>query len=191
MLCMVLLFDHPRSGVVYNFGRVSTHKLVYVAHDSEQSVIVRSVLPHLECGTICLSKSSPHRPLPPSNNRSTSDELLPCPWSLRLRQAKYWRINNNNKTIVREVPSRIDCQKCEVVIIKCLTVNNSHLILYESCGCGMSSHSLLLVTRVRALRSMHEWSGLCVTRKAITYRYLVLLYLYTHTSLSSYRTAHT
>jgi len=73
---MVLLFDHPRSGVVYNFGRVSTHKLVYVAHDSEQSVIVRSVLPHLECGTICLSKSSPHRPLPTTNNRSTSDELL-------------------------------------------------------------------------------------------------------------------
>jgi len=58
---------------------------MYVAHDFEQSVIVRSVLPHLECGTICLPASSPNRPLPPSNgvwrpfcshNRSTSDKLL-------------------------------------------------------------------------------------------------------------------
>ena len=38
------------------------------AHDSVQSVIVRSVLPHLECGPICLPTSSPHRPLPPSNS---------------------------------------------------------------------------------------------------------------------------
>ena len=37
-----------------------------VAHDSEQLVIVRSVLPHLECGTVCLPTSSPHRRLPPS-----------------------------------------------------------------------------------------------------------------------------
>ena len=48
-------------------------------------MIVRSVLPHLECGTICLPTSSLQRPSPHSNsvwrffcshNRSTSDELL-------------------------------------------------------------------------------------------------------------------
>jgi len=56
------------TSVADDYDRRQLTSWLCVAHDSVQSVIVRSVLLHLECGTICLPTSSLHSPLPPLNS---------------------------------------------------------------------------------------------------------------------------